>query len=276
MLDSMSISSPISFARGLADPLQPNRLKALAGLNAWMEESGAEYDFTSVEIDQLWHALHYTMWMADKRPVQQQVAAESILLVRKIKPELVTEWNRGFWMNLDRIYETIDKYRIPKFHLFIRIYVSEMFHQMHLRSWEAGFVAACIKGIVSNLEKSAGAYIQLLSVFVPELEATVGDNFRGVISKASTFRMLLKPALTVVKRGQQVPLSLVSKAISEVLTNDKVVKYSIKTREWMKSEMQTVAMDKETSQEVRELLFAALEGMDGAVVKISKKSRVEL
>ena len=281
----MSISSPVSFARGLADPLQPNRLKALSGLNAWMAASGASHEFTPVEIDQLWRALQYTMWMADKRPVQQQVAAEIVLLVRKIDPRYVTEWNRGFWFNLEKIYETIDKYRIPKFHLFIRIYVAEMLHQMQQRNWDAEFVGACVDGILSNLKKSVGAYIQLLTVLIPELTATVGEDIRGVIKKAETFRMLLKPAVNVVSKSADFPFSVVSKAVSEVLSNEKVIKYTAKTREWVRGEMQSVAMNKETSQEVRDLLYSALDSIKemvevaadvgGKNKNMKKKARIE-
>ena len=269
----MSATSPVSFAKGLADPLQHNRSKALAELSNWMDKSGATHEFTGVEMDQLWNALQYTMWMADKRPVQQQVAAESVLLVRKITPSQVAEWNRAFWFNLERIYESIDKYRVPKFHLFIRIYVAEMFHQMQQRAWESSFVTKCIDGIVSNLRKSIGAYIQLLTVFVPELAATVGEQeFRSSIAKASTFRTLLQPAVRILKRSNEVPLSVVSKAVSEVLTNELVVSYTSKTRDWIKSEMQSVAMNKETSQEVRDLLFSAVEEI--CIVRAAKKSKI--
>lgn len=277
----MSTPSPVSFAKGLSDPLQVNRLKALASFNAWMDRFGASYEFTPIEVDQVWRSLQLTMWMADKRPVQQQVAAETVLTTRKISPELVSEWNRGFWFNMERIYETIDKHRIPKFHLFIRIYVAEMFHQMNLRGWDAEFVAACVEGIVTNLHKAVGASIQLMTVFLPELQATVGENepFRSLIKPRSVFHSLLQPAFHAVKDANNAPISVLSRTLDLVLLDERVINYSVQTRALVKGKLQAVAMDRNTGQDVRDVLFAAIDRIDAipqlAVPKKTQPAPVE-
>lgn len=264
----MVTQSPVSFAKGLSDPLQENRLRAMKNFNSWMDQFGSSYEFSAVEVDQVWRALQLTMWMADKRPVQQQVAAESVLTMRKVAPSLVEEWNRGFWFNMERIYETIDKHRIPKFHLFIRIYVAELFHQMHQRGWESSFVNNCMDAIVMNLKKAVGAYIQVMTVFLAELQLTVGETerFRSHIKPRSVFHALLKPALQAVKNSNNAPLSVLSKTLELVLLDERVITYSEQTRALIKSQLQSVAMDKQTAQDVRELLFAAVDRIDAVPV----------
>jgi len=270
----MAVESPVAFAKGLSDPLQPNRLKALEQLKAWIEKSGSSHQFTSVEIDQLWRALQYTLWMADKRPVQQQVAAESVLMARSIDPSFVEEWNRGFWFNIEKIYDNIDKYRIPKFQLLIRIYVAELFHQAHTREWSYEFVSACMDHITANLSRAVGGYIQFLSVFLPELEATIeSDKLKSVIKPRKVLHALLRPALYCVENAHNIPMSLLTKALEAVLTDAKIVSYSEQTKELIKTSLQKVAMDKHTSQDVRDKLYEAMEAVDVAEMPKLKKRK---
>jgi hypothetical protein len=268
------MTSPVSFAKGLADPIQSNRLNAFEQLKKWMSKSGANHEFTPIEIDQVWRALQYTLWMADKRPVQQQVAAESVLFLRQIDPSLVIEWNRGFWFNIDRIYETIDKHRLPKFHLLVRIYVAELFHQAKSRDWDFKFLNKCMEAIVSNLKKSVGASIQLMSVLLPELVATVEtEDFRSAIRPRKVFHSILKPALANVENAASIPLSLLSRTLDLVLTDPRVIRYSLETRELIKSSLQRVALEKSTSQEVRDLLFSAVDQIDEIPPRESPKKK---
>jgi len=52
-----------------------------------------------------------------------------------------------------------------------------------------------------------------------------------------------------------------------------VIKYTPKTREWVKGEMQSVAMNKETAQEVRDLLYSALDNMNEMATDVGKKEK---
>ena len=183
---------------------------------------------------------------------------------------------------MDRMYETVDKYRVPKFHLLIRIHVAELFHQIQQREWDTEFATECMSGVVSNLHASTGAYIQFLAVFLPELTATAGESLRDSIKKDSTWKCLLRPALNVVEKANQLPLSLVTKTVESVLSNEKVVNYSIKIRKWVKSEIQKVALAKDTAQDVRDILCGCMDQIDAlpmpiedAVVTLSEVKKVK-
>ncbi len=272
----MVVATPVDFARGLSDPLQPNRLAALKNLKSWAEKSGKTHEFTPIEIDQLWRALQYTLWMADKRPVQQQVAAECVLLARSIDSSQFVEWNRGFWFNIDKIYENIDKYRVPKFQLLVRIYVAELFYQSKCREWDFVFVKNCMEGITSNLKRAVGANIQLMSVFLAELVATIEtDNIRSVVKPRKVFHAFLKPAIEVVKKANEIPNSLLLKTLESVITDERVINYSEQTRELVKSTLKEVAMDEKTSQDVRDMLFTGVEKIDAIPVKESPKKKLK-
>ena len=263
----MSVESPVSFARGLSDPLQPNRLKALKAFNQWMDKFGTSYEFTPKEVDQVWRALQLTLWMADKRPVQQQVAAECVLFARKISPSLLADWNRGFWYNIERIYETIDKHRVAKFHLLIRIYIAELFHQMNSRSFDPEFVQSMVHGITNNVDKALGAYIQLVTVFIDELQI-----YSDIPETA--FLALLDPALQVVRTAAERPLSLISKTVEKILTNPFVINHSAAACSLVKTTVKAAAMSKTLEQDTRDALFQCLDQIDKVPQTLTKLSTI--
>ena len=259
----MAPPSPVVFAKDLADPLQPNRLKGLKALNSWMDRFGPTYEFSSTEIDQLWRALYLCLWMTDKRPIQQQVAAEIVLLVRHINPSLVVEWNRAFWFNMERMYSTLDRYRVPKFHLLIRIYCSEMFHQMRNRQWDATFMGACYDGMLSNPWVSLGAFVQYISIFATELFGTVAEtDLLAVFDNLESFKILLRPIVFFLNTSLDNDNSIGFIAAEKVLVDERLLNHSMANRNWIRSEIQKVAMANKTSQDARERLYQCIETID--------------
>jgi hypothetical protein len=277
---SDALPSPVQFVRGLSDSLQPNRLEALKEVKLWMEEHGSSYEFTSVEIDQLWRALQLCLWMADKRPVQQQVAAETVLFGRKINRDLLIDWNRGFWFNIERIYETIDKYRIPKFHLLLRIYVAEMFHQAREEKFDNAFIEGIIGGFTANIRKSTGAYIHVLSVFLEELILTLGADqpLRDLVPE-DAFTRFIKVATYVVDNCETVQLTLLKKACDSIVSDARVVQYSIAMRNQLKQLLQRKAKDKDLHQDARDVLYECMDRIDAVPVaeerRVVKKTKVD-
>jgi hypothetical protein len=263
MPQESTVSSPVSFAKGLSDSLQHTRLNAMKELNEWMVSNGASYEFTSVELDQLWRALQYSFWMADKRPVQQQFAAEAVLMIRKINKEYMVEWNRAFWFNIERIYETVDKFRIPKFHLLLRIYLAELFHQIEQ---DPTLAAPLISGFANNINKSNGAYMHIVSILVDELKQDGEKSLPDLIPSESTLLAILEIAFNVIRNSVRFPISLSGRVCECILTRTEIVQYSESVRETIRSLLQATAMDKKTDQEVRDILFGSIDEIDAIPV----------
>jgi hypothetical protein len=255
-----TINSPVKFAKGLSDPIQDTRLSTMESLKAWMALNGGTHEFSSIELDQFWRGLQYSYWMCDKRPIQQQVAAESVLFIRTIRPEYILDWNRAFWLNIERIYQTLDKYRVPKFHLLIRIYLSEMINQMLHANFEEQFVGKMIDGFIQNVRKSTGAYIHVVSIFIDELVSVVGEDLEDKIQ--SSMIKIVKIGLHVIEHIDQFPLSVVTKSCETFLTHRYIIQYSDSIRSAVRGTIQSVAMDKKTDQDVRDVLYGFLETID--------------
>jgi hypothetical protein len=272
MPQESSVSSPVSFAKGLSDSFQHTRLNTMKELNTWMVSNGASYEFTSVELDQLWRALQYSFWMADKRPVQQQFAAEAVMMIRQINKEYMVEWNRAFWFNIERIYETVDKFRIPKFHLLLRIYLAELFHQIEQ---DPSLATPLISGFTNNIHKSNGAYMHIVSILVDELKYDSEKSLTDLVLSESTFVAILEIAFNVIRNSIRFPISLSGKVCECILTRPEVIQYSDSVREMIRSLIQSTAMDKKTDQEVRDILYGSIDQIDAipAIVRVEKKRK---
>ena len=271
MSRQQNASSPVKFAKGLSDSFQHTRLQTMKELNQWMDSNGESYEFTSIELDQLWRALQYSFWMADKRPVQQQFAAEAVLMVRKINKKYLIDWNRAFWFNIERIYETIDKFRIPKFHLLLRIYLSELLH--HINN-DPSLTADLVSGFVDNIHKSNGAYMHVASILIDELKGGDSDkSLKILVPSESTFLALLEIGFNVLKNASKFPVSLSAKVCECLFTRTEVIQYSSNVRETIKSAIQSVAMDKSCDQDIRDVLFSAIDQIDGIPALVEKRRK---
>lgn len=85
----------------------------------------------------LWKGLYFGVWMADKRPVQQELAVNVALLLEDIPREKQIMWMDCFWETMQAAWENLDKHRIGKYLLFIRIVVAESFKVMRVAGWPA-------------------------------------------------------------------------------------------------------------------------------------------
>ncbi len=105
----------LKFARALADTEERVRTASLASLREWLEKHVSIVD--STELDQLWKALFYCIWMADKRPrisaaIRDVISLEDILGIAHI---------RALFRCLVREWMGIDKHRVDKFYELINV-----------------------------------------------------------------------------------------------------------------------------------------------------------
>lgn len=68
----------ITFAKRLAANEKSGRDQALARLRVWLSKKP---DLSELDLLKIWKGLFYCMWMSDKAPVQQELAAAMSKLV---------------------------------------------------------------------------------------------------------------------------------------------------------------------------------------------------
>jgi len=86
----------ISFARRLADNEKANRDVAVKQLRTWL---GKKSNLTESDLLKIWKGLFYCMWMSDKAPVQQELAATISKLIHcfgtnynRVSTFIITFW----------------------------------------------------------------------------------------------------------------------------------------------------------------------------------------
>lgn len=105
----------LKFARALADTEERVRAASLASLRAWLKTHASVLD--DLHLDQLWKALFYCIWMADKRPRISAVIRDIIAL----EDILGNSHIRALYRCLVREWLGIDKHRVDKFYELINV-----------------------------------------------------------------------------------------------------------------------------------------------------------
>lgn len=100
----------LKFARALSDTEKEVRDASLESLRTWLSENSKS--LADTEIDRLWKALFYCVWMADKRPIITATIACIVDLTD------IVGWNflHGLFRCLVREWFGIDKHRVDKYY----------------------------------------------------------------------------------------------------------------------------------------------------------------
>jgi ribosomal RNA-processing protein 1 len=119
-----------------SDPLE--RAKSFKKFKRWF---GQQRDLTELEHKKLWKALYYCMWMSDKPQVQEELATELSQLVHQLQQtsdQLI--FLAAFFIIIGDEWPKLDRLRIDKFYLLIRLTIFESFKFLSAHRWNADLV----------------------------------------------------------------------------------------------------------------------------------------
>lgn len=100
----------LHFARALADTEKPVREASLTSLQSWLKENGSK--LSPEEMDRLWKALFYCIWMADKRAI----ITATISAVAAFTDFVGWSFLRGGLRCVVREWFGVDRHRVDKFY----------------------------------------------------------------------------------------------------------------------------------------------------------------
>ncbi|CAL1173208.1 unnamed protein product [Cladocopium goreaui] len=123
---------PVGFGKLLAHTDRTVRDRGFKKLKKWLQKTP---DLGRLEYMKVWKGLYFAMWMADKRPVQQELSVNIALLLNDVPQGRRTMWIECFWDTMRDSWEKLDVHRVNKYMLFLRIVLAEMFKDLRLGGW---------------------------------------------------------------------------------------------------------------------------------------------
>jgi len=130
---------PLNFGKRLAHTEKVVRDRGFKTLQTWLEKH-PELDRT--DYLKLWKGLYFGMWMSDKRHVQQELAVHMALLINIIPTKKQFVWLDAFWEIIQEGWEKLDKWRMNKYLLLVRIVMAEAFKVLRVGGWDLEQVKA--------------------------------------------------------------------------------------------------------------------------------------
>mmetsp|Transcript_59227 Transcript_59227/g.118854 ORF Transcript_59227/g.118854 Transcript_59227/m.118854 type:complete len:460 (+) Transcript_59227:143-1522(+) len=196
----------IKFARKLASGESRKRKQAIAGLQAWLRGRSAASPqgvLPELELRKLWRGLFFCMWLADKAPVQNELAQKIAGLVHCFKnAQGVHSWLLICGMTIRGEWGRLDKYRLDKFYILLRIVVRESFVWLRNVSWDeesVGIVGAAMDEAFFAHPQPNGIRLHIADLFLDELFAVnVNSKNPSWMPDTEAVLSLLRPLISRV------------------------------------------------------------------------------
>eukprot|EP00931_Biecheleriopsis_adriatica_P049052 TRINITY_DN28361_c0_g1_i1.p1 TRINITY_DN28361_c0_g1~~TRINITY_DN28361_c0_g1_i1.p1 ORF type:complete len:415 (+),score=108.20 TRINITY_DN28361_c0_g1_i1:40-1245(+) len=169
---------PLNFGKRLAHTDKVVRDRGFKTLKKWLQNHP---DLERLDYMKLWKGLYFGMWMADKRPVQQELSVNVALLLNDVPREKRNMWIDAFWETMRDAWEKLDVHRINKYLLFMRIILAESFKDLRVGGWQllevkerAEILAQSVPKL-TNSAPSVGIAMQLARLLWEELLPQLGQ-----------------------------------------------------------------------------------------------------
>ncbi|RVW76684.1 Ribosomal RNA processing protein 1-like B [Vitis vinifera] len=179
--------------RHLASCDKSTRDEALRLLHTWLP---SQSQVSEEDMKKVWKGLFYSLWHADKTPVQSDLIDRLASLLTTLNLPLSIHYFSVFLLTMRREWPGIDALRLDKFYLLIRKFMYNFFLVLKNNSWDLEISKRLI--VVLELEDGRfsgnGVGYHVASVFLEELRPFLPVR-REIVS------VLFEPFVEVMGRG---------------------------------------------------------------------------
>ena len=178
----------MKFARALANPLKEIRDKTVNDLNKHLS---CATKISELDMSKLWKALYYCLWLADKAPIQYELAKRiSEMQFSFKKNKLWLLFFKIFFRILFREWDKLDQYRVNKFYTLIRMIVKDSIVKLSSARWPNKTLNNYLQIIEQEIlvKKPNGIRFHLADIYLSE----IANATNGQISTIH-FMKLLSP-----------------------------------------------------------------------------------
>lgn len=200
----------IQLAQRLAGNEQVTRDRAVRKLRKYIvaRTQRAEGSFTHDELLKVWKGLFYCMWMQDKPLLQEELGRTISQLVHAFQTtEAQQLFLQTFWQTMNREWTGIDRLRLDKFYMLMRMVLHESLKALKMRAWEERQTERLLELLTTEIlhpdsQAPNGVKSHFLEVFLEELTKVGADELT-----ADQNLRLIEPFCRVAARTQD-PLVL--------------------------------------------------------------------
>uniref|UniRef100_A0A8D0EEW0 Ribosomal RNA processing 1B n=1 Tax=Salvator merianae TaxID=96440 RepID=A0A8D0EEW0_SALMN len=190
-----AVQSPeIQFAQRLAaneKRIRDRALKKLRGYITLRSQSSASA-FSQDELLKIWKGLFYCMWMQDKPLLQEELSNNISQLIHVIENMDTRHlFVQTFWQTMNREWNGIDRLRLDKFYMLIRMMLRQSFEVLKRNGWNESFVEPFLNMLIKVIlhpdgNAPVGIKMHFIDIYLEELakvgtkELTADQNLRFI------------------------------------------------------------------------------------------------
>ncbi|EQC27279.1 hypothetical protein SDRG_14900 [Saprolegnia diclina VS20] len=211
----MDISAASKFGQKLAHTEKNVRDKAVKSLTLFLV---SKKEWSDLDLDKIWKALFYCMWMSDKMKIQQELADNLSKLVHAFPSDaLKLRFVHSFFKTIQREWHGIDGLRLDKFYTLVRMMLFQSFKFLEATEFalNEAFASHLESAILSQLPN--GLRLHVSDVYLSELFKAVGDSI-----PADAFVQLLAPFFTLMSTDAD---KAVAKRVHDLILTPLVSEY---------------------------------------------------
>nr|XP_014686236.1 ribosomal RNA processing protein 1 homolog A isoform X2 [Equus asinus] len=194
MVSHVQLPPEIQLAQRLAGNEQVTRDRAVKKLRKYIvaRTQRASGGFTHDELLKVWKGLFYCMWMQDKPLLQEELGRTISQLIHAFQSaEAQHLFLRTFWQTINREWTGIDRLRLDKYYLLMRMVLNESLTALKMRGWEERQTEQLLELLTTEIlhpdsQAPNGVKSHFLEIFLEELtkvgadELTAEQNLRFI------------------------------------------------------------------------------------------------
>ncbi|XP_013907439.1 PREDICTED: ribosomal RNA processing protein 1 homolog B [Thamnophis sirtalis] len=187
-------SPEIQFAQRLASNEKRIRDRALKKLRGYMtlRTQSLEGCFSQEELLKIWKGLFYCMWMQDKPLLQEELSNNISQLIHLIENMDTRHlFIQTFWQTVNREWNGLDRLRLDKFYMLIRMMLRQSFEVLKRNEWNESLIERFLNMLIMevmhpNSHAPIGIKLHFIDIYLEELanigakELTAGQNIKFI------------------------------------------------------------------------------------------------
>ncbi|XP_051840750.1 ribosomal RNA processing protein 1 homolog A isoform X1 [Antechinus flavipes] len=195
MAPAPALPSEIQLAQRLAGNEKTIRDRAVRKLRRYIraKTEAASGGFSHDELLKIWKGLFYCMWMQDKPLLQEELGNTISQLIHVFQnTETQHLFVQTFWQTMNREWIGIDRLRLDKFYMLMRLLLNQSFEALKRSGWEESQVELLLDILMKEIlhpdsQAPCGVKSHFIDIYLEELtkvgaeELTADQNLKFVI-----------------------------------------------------------------------------------------------